>query len=595
MAARFLADLAGTLQSSFRVGTKKFVVSGTAVEVRQWTGGALADWTSNKLTTSDLVVHTNTENGTSGTTTGLSVNATLNPAGASSAIHRGIQTINQTQAGNAQNFTGRVTGIHGRSQHNGTGTVAQAIAFNALVQNTSTGIITEGTAVYISTPVITAGSITTSYGLYIEAHTGGGTNYAIYTNAGKVRIGDTSSDNNTYVNNSIYTAGGIGCQGAMVVGGTFHAAAAAQFDSSINEGLVTVGTSSTATAVTCTHTANPPSASTAVLRNLFAARTLNTNTQNLTDATASLIGLSTEARHEGTGIVTAMAASTTQIKTTNSSGTVTSGFGLRMFDGSKSVGTTIGTLYGLYVDSQTVGTLNYAIFTNTGIVRLGDRTLINTSTNDGVGYLQVNGSVSFLAITAPGSPVNGGMWYDSTQKSHTQFAAGIAQYGTSIIFTETADQTVQNTAVETTMIGTGVGTTTLPANFWTVGKSIRLRVRGLIQFSGAGSGATFKCKFGSIVLATSAALVFAGTSASPGTISDLDVIVTCRSTGATGTLMAQGFYTNQILGLAAGVISAAAVTVDTTASSVIDMTITWTTASATRIHKTTNVLVEVLG
>jgi hypothetical protein len=49
-----------------------------------------------------------------------------------------------------------------------------------------------GTGVYIASPILGSGSaITTLYGLYVEGMTTGGTNYAIYTNAGDIRFGGT--------------------------------------------------------------------------------------------------------------------------------------------------------------------------------------------------------------------------------------------------------------------------------------------------------------------------------------------------------------------------------------------------------------------
>jgi len=49
-----------------------------------------------------------------------------------------------------------------------------------------------GTGVYIASSILGSGSaITTLYGLYVEGMTTGGTNYAIYTNAGDIRFGGT--------------------------------------------------------------------------------------------------------------------------------------------------------------------------------------------------------------------------------------------------------------------------------------------------------------------------------------------------------------------------------------------------------------------
>ena len=53
----------------------------------------------------------------------------------------------------------------------------------------ASAVMTNGYGVYILSGRAT-GTLTTGYGLYIEAQNAAGTNYAIYTNAGKVRLGD---------------------------------------------------------------------------------------------------------------------------------------------------------------------------------------------------------------------------------------------------------------------------------------------------------------------------------------------------------------------------------------------------------------------
>ena len=62
--------------------------------------------------------------------------------------------------------------------------------------------------------------------------------------------------------------------------------------------------------------------------------------------------------------------------------TVTACQGLFILDATKGAGSTITTLYGIWVDSQTQGATNYAIFTNLGTVRFGDtcQTVLGTIT-----------------------------------------------------------------------------------------------------------------------------------------------------------------------------------------------------------------------
>lgn len=56
--------------------------------------------------------------------------------------------------------------------------------------------------------------------------------------------------------------------------------------------------------------------------------------------------------------------------------TMASGYGLNVSDANKGAGSIITTLYGVYVASQTQGATNYALYTNTGDVSLGDRLVL---------------------------------------------------------------------------------------------------------------------------------------------------------------------------------------------------------------------------
>jgi len=58
--------------------------------------------------------------------------------------------------------------------------------------------VTTAKGINIGSNTVTTGSITTSYGLYIDGQTAGGTNYAVYTNAGLVRFGDVVNTTASY-------------------------------------------------------------------------------------------------------------------------------------------------------------------------------------------------------------------------------------------------------------------------------------------------------------------------------------------------------------------------------------------------------------
>lgn len=184
----------------------------------------------------------------------------------------------------------------------------------------------------------------------------------------------------------------------------------------------------------------------------------------------------------------------------------------------------------------------------------------------------------------------------------------IAQNGDSIqvgnaslvqtIFTGTADAVVTNTTTETSAIGTGTGSKTILANSLFVGRTIRIEGGGVYSAAAIAPGnLTVKVKFGSTVIATVVLGSILSAASTLGFQFDCDIV--CRTTGTTGTLMTSGSidYASSTLGARlfgdlnnGGVVT----TIDTTVDQVLDVTVTWQTASTSNILKTTYTTVEVL-
>lgn len=197
-------------------------------------------------------------------------------------------------------------------------------------------------------------------------------------------------------------------------------------------------------------------------------------------------------------------------------------------------------------------------------------------------------SLRVTSGTAPTSPISGDFWHDSTQKGIQVFTDGIKQTILGTVFTQTADKTVSNTPTETSIVGTGVGGLTLPANFWVAGKTIRITMSGVYStVAVTGDVVTIKIKAGSATLATKAttALVTGGTNLAWRA----EVLVTCRTTGVSGTVQVSGGVTYQIAAAATvfneinnGVATSS---LDTTASGLFDITITHGTVDPANIVK----------
>lgn len=166
-----------------------------------------------------------------------------------------------------------------------------------------------------------------------------------------------------------------------------------------------------------------------------------------------------------------------------------------------------------------------------------------------------------------------------------------------ILFAGTADKTVTNTTDETSAIPTGIGTKTLQADWWQVGRSIRITGYGVYSTPiVTGGTVTVKVKLGSTVIATvatSALLVGASSAAF-----HLECIITCRTVGASGSVVCCGAVDYEVA--SAGHLfdnldnDGAATTVDTTVSGDIDLTVQWDTASVSKIVKTVIAKLEVL-
>lgn len=111
------------------------------------------------------------------------------------------QTINWVAGGKLNGFVSNscaatVSTLRGGwmvAEHAGTGTVTSANAVVAQVFRANTGNITNATGVRVSDVGGSgSGGINNQYGVYVEDQIRGATNnYAIYTNYGKVRFGDT--------------------------------------------------------------------------------------------------------------------------------------------------------------------------------------------------------------------------------------------------------------------------------------------------------------------------------------------------------------------------------------------------------------------
>ncbi len=177
---------------------------------------------------------------------------------------------------------------------------------------------------------------------------------------------------------------------------------------------------------------------------------------------------------------------------------------------------------------------------------------------------------------APTTPGDGNIWNDSTRKCLQTFESGIKQSLVGAIFTQTADTTVANTTTETSIIGTGIGTISLPGSFFTAGKTINFHVHGYHSSTGNPT-LTVRVKLGSTTVCSG--IVTSGNGSTQGF--NIDGLITCRTTGTTGTVSAGGEFSElHSSGQTTGLIQTGTTTINTTSSQVLSITVQWGTASA---------------
>jgi hypothetical protein len=183
-------------------------------------------------------------------------------------------------------------------------------------------------------------------------------------------------------------------------------------------------------------------------------------------------------------------------------------------------------------------------------------------------------SINIPAGTAPTSPQTGDIWTSSTQQALTTNQAGVTQSINGTLFTGTSTVTVNNTAAETTLIPSGTGTLTLPANFWTVGKTLEITAYGDWRTDTVPGTLELRMELGGTLLCTTSAQTMVSTE---GAQWKATATVTCRSTGVSGTTMSEGelrMNSDASTSLTYQMYRSTTNTIDTTTSAAFDITVT---------------------
>lgn len=168
------------------------------------------------------------------------------------------------------------------------------------------------------------------------------------------------------------------------------------------------------------------------------------------------------------------------------------------------------------------------------------------------------------------------------------------------IFSQTATVTVANTNAETTLVGAGRGSVSLPANYFVLaGKTLRVTARG--YFSSNNGIETLKLRV-KLTDADATEIVLETGDQSVGSRTDcgweVRALLTCYSIGATGNFWGQGFATMASSATASDVLqmvkTAVVANLDTTSTMTVNVTADWNNASAANTITCTNLIVEAI-
>lgn len=182
---------------------------------------------------------------------------------------------------------------------------------------------------------------------------------------------------------------------------------------------------------------------------------------------------------------------------------------------------------------------------------------------------------------APGSPVNGQQWEDSGQNTLTSFDAGLKVWKSGTIFIGTTTATTSGTGASS-IIPTGVGTTTIPANYFVPGKTLRIRAVGTVTTAATPGTITIQIALGTSTILSSGAGTM--TASLTSTAASFDMWITCKTTGSGGTCLFNSLLGYVSTAQAYNVLlqpSSASVALNTTIANALTITTTNSVASGT--------------
>ena len=229
--------------------------------------------------------------------------------------------------------------------------------------------------------------------------------------------------------------------------------------------------------------------------------------------------------------------------------------------------------------------------------------LIATGTGFFSSILATSG-VRFSKVNSSSTVTDGDLWNDTRQKTLFTYVNSAKQYIPGILFSSTQIKIVSNNATEDSLVGSGIGTNLIPANFFTAGKTVRLTASGFYSTQLIPINLNIRIRVGGAGGTGGVEVLTTGDQAPAGNLSGMfwrtacDLM--CQTSGASGTIIGQSAWEHQSTATGSPVfwqmVATTAAIVDTTTENRIQLSADWAAGvAATDDIRCTNLIIESLN
>ncbi len=218
------------------------------------------------------------------------------------------------------------------------------------------------------------------------------------------------------------------------------------------------------------------------------------------------------------------------------------------------------------------------INSDSGIITVFQNSIMTTSSAS-IGALLTTSAIRITSTTKGLGGTNGDIWNDTTQKTIMAFTNSSRLALQGILFTQTGNGIVANNATEASLIGSGIGSTTLSPDFFVPGKTVRITASGLYETQLVPVTLNVRIRLGGVV---GTQILATGDQTPAGalvgmfwrTVAEL----TCVTTGATGMVIGQSAWEHQSTATGNPInwqMTSTGVTINTTTALIVQFTADW--------------------